>query len=118
MNAEKLLQAVNDRVQSLRASIQLEADEMTKLEAAGLKYAGEWWKDGKYLYLTYPSDGTGQRKREYIGNDEQAIADARAAIQRGQKYDKAKARKEELELTIKAIESLLTTATTTKGRLW
>lgn len=118
MTAEALLHAVSRRVQSLRASIQLEADEMAKLKAAGLKYAGEWWKGGKYLYLTYPSDGTGQRKREYIGNDEQAIADARAAIQRGQKYDKAKARKEELERTIQAIESLLNSATTTKGRIW
>lgn len=65
---------------------------MADLKKQGLIYAGTWWKDGKYLYLVYPSDGFGSRKRQYIGAEQEKIDEANAGIGRGQKFNEAKAR--------------------------
>lgn len=60
--------------------------EMQALKKAGLIYANEHWRDGKYLYLIFPSRG-GDRERRYVGADEKKIADAKASIQRAKDYD-------------------------------
>lgn len=89
---EQLLQHIENQVQSLKRQIQTEEDCMADLKKQGLIYAGTWWKDGKYLYLVYPSDGFGSRKRQYIGAEQEKIDEANAGIGRGQKFNEAKAR--------------------------
>lgn len=61
--------------------------EMAELKAQGLIYAGTTYKAGKYLYLVYPYDDAGQRKREYIGADPDKIKEALAGIERARRYD-------------------------------
>lgn len=62
-----------------------------QLQAQGLTYAGTWMKDGKYLYLVFPADDSGQRRREYIGADPEAQAAALAGIERAAQYDRLQA---------------------------
>ncbi|MEX3614335.1 MAG: hypothetical protein VB141_11410 [Burkholderia gladioli] len=59
---------------------------MEALKRAGLTYAKPHWREQKYLYLVYPCEG-GDRKREYVGTDEQKIKAAHAAIARAHEYD-------------------------------
>jgi len=106
----ELLDQAKATAESLERSIQTETDEMEKLENAGLIYAGTWYKAGKYLYLVYPSDGCGERKRDYIGADEEKIMAALAGIERGQKYNQCKARKEALQLKMGCMKRYLTAA--------
>lgn len=56
------------------------------LKHAGLTYAKPHWREKKYLYLVYPCEGA-DRKREYVGTDEQKIKAAHAAIARAHEYD-------------------------------
>jgi len=58
---------------------------MAVLQKAGMIKASEWWKDQKYLYLVYPTNGV-TRKREYIGTDPAKISAARDAIVRQADY--------------------------------
>lgn len=88
-------QATGDSLLRLEAALsQLEdqIDEMqveiNHLEAAGMINASEWWKDRKYLYLVHPVDPVGNRRRVYVGNDPQNVADAQAAIKRYEQWDK------------------------------
>lgn len=89
---EQLLNHIENQVHALKRQIQTEEDCMEDLKKKGLIYAGTWWKDGKYLYLVYPSDGFGSRKRQYIGAEQEKINEANEGISRGQKYNEAKAR--------------------------
>jgi len=89
---EELLNHIENQVHALKRQIQTEEEHMADLKKQGLIYAGTWWKDGKYLYLVYPSDGFGSRKRQYIGAEEQKIKEANEGISRGQKYNEAKHR--------------------------
>jgi hypothetical protein len=77
-------------------------ERMRSLEAAGLIYATEHWRNGKYLYLIYPQVN-GQRERKYIGSNPDRIAEARAGIQRAIEYDGLTAK-------VKSIESRLSMA--------
>jgi hypothetical protein len=59
---------------------------MTALKTAGLIYAAEHWREGKYLYLIHPSRD-GQRERKYIGANAEKIAEAKAGMQRAKDFD-------------------------------
>jgi len=59
----------------------------------GCSNAHEWWKDGKYLYLVYPTDKNGKRNREYVGSDPAMIDKAMKSIER---YNQRRALREEL----------------------
>ena len=63
------------------------AGQMQTLKDQGLIYATEHMKDGKYLTLLYPIRQGEPRRREYIGNDPERMAKARAAVQRAKDYD-------------------------------
>lgn len=71
--------------------------EMRDLEQAGLNYAGTTWKDGKYLYLVYPVDESGHRRRDYVGANSKRIKEEIAKLERGKAYDELKARLQSLE---------------------
>lgn len=60
---------------------ELEA-EIKVLETQEMFFAREWWKDKKYLYLVFPQDRDGNRKRVYVGCNKGKIADAMAKIER------------------------------------
>lgn len=100
---DELLQTIKNSVTRIRNSIELEEAEMLKLQTKGLIYAGTWYKAGKYLYLVHPDENGNGRKREYIGADEQKIAEALGGIERGQKYLRCEARKTRLEMQLRNI---------------
>lgn len=87
---EQVISAISDQVRQLQDAIQIEQHNMNQLDKAGIKYAGTWWKDGKYLYLIGSSDGFGYRKREYIGADPEKIKAAMESLKRGELFLKAK----------------------------
>lgn len=76
------------------------AAQMAALKKAGLIYANEHMKDGKYLVLLHPSQAGDKRVREYVGKDPQKIKEARDAIQRAKDYDELGRQSERLELVL------------------
>jgi hypothetical protein len=88
-----------EQIDSRLASI---ANEMANLKAAGLIYAGEHLRDGKYFYLIYPSQNGAPRKREYVGIDPERITEARAGIARAKLYESLKRDQERLEARLNA----------------
>jgi hypothetical protein len=56
-------------------------DQIDQLEQAGTTTASAYWRDDKYLVLVHPMDN-GHRRREYIGNDPDRVAEALAKIER------------------------------------
>lgn len=83
-----------------KAALQVNEQRMTALKIEGLIYANEHWRAGKYLYLIYPTEADGKRKREYIGCDPERIQAARDGMQRAKDYD-------QLSANTRRIESLL-----------
>lgn len=73
---EALLDAVGNQIRDIKQKIDADDQQLSTLKEQGLIYAGTWMKAGKYMYLIYPSDGFGYRKREYIGSDPEAILKA------------------------------------------
>lgn len=70
---------------------------MDTLKKAGLIYANEHWrKDSegqpKYFYLLYPQKQGEQRRRDYIGCDQERIESARRGIERAAEYDQLAAK--------------------------
>ncbi|CAA9890794.1 conserved hypothetical protein [Candidatus Methylobacter favarea] len=70
-----------------KAELMVKQNEMNALKQAGLIYANEHWRSGKYLYLIYPSKD-GQRERKYVGADPAKIDEAKASIRRAKEYDR------------------------------
>lgn len=91
---EQLISEVAEQVRQLKEAIEIEQANMNLLDRAGIKYAGIWWKDGKYLYLVGASDGFGYRKREYIGADPVKVQAAMDSLKRGEMYLEAKRRRD------------------------
>lgn len=91
---EQLISEVSEQVRQLKEAIEIEQANMNLLDRAGIKYAGIWWKDGKYLYLVGASDGFGYRRREYIGADPVKVQAAMDSLKRGQLYLEAKHRRD------------------------
>ena len=69
------IQQLLDRRDELEAEIQ-------ELEDAGIAGANPHYREGKYLYLIYPTQPDSSRKREYIGNKPEAIQEALARVER------------------------------------
>lgn len=59
--------------------------EIDEIERLGWCDAKPYYRDNKYLYLIYPMQD-GERKREYIGSNPEAIEEALARIERMDKY--------------------------------
>lgn len=78
------------------------AGQMADLKAAGLIYAGEHYREGKYYYLIYPSQAGERRRREYIGLDPVRIEEAKAGIGRAKSYEALKKEAQSLEARLKA----------------
>lgn len=74
-------------IEGRRTTLAAKKAQMTELEKAGLTYASEHWREGKYMYLIYPTHD-GQRPRKYVGTDPQKVAAARAGIARAQEFDR------------------------------
>lgn len=69
---------------------------MAQLKRAGLIYATEHWREGRYLYLLHPQHA-GERRREYVGTDSKKIKAAQAAISRAHDYDALAERAKRIE---------------------
>lgn len=76
-----------DLIGKLRTELEDINGQMAALKRAGLIYASEHMKDGKYLVLVYPSKNGEARRRDYVGKKPQKIQEAREAIQRAREYD-------------------------------
>jgi len=72
-----------DRLEKRHKSI---SGAMDQLKEQGLIYATLYYRDNKYLYLNYPLTD-GPRRREYVGCDPQKIAEAKAGVDRGKRFD-------------------------------
>ena len=70
-----------------------------QLKRAGLVYATEHWREGRYLYLVHPQHD-GERKREYVGTDPKKIKAAQDAIARARDYDALAERARQIEATL------------------
>ena len=79
-------------IQKIELDMDAVAIRMTGLKDAGLVYASEHWRkdhegEPRYFYLIYPQKQGEQRRREYVGCDQQKIDQARAGIARAKEYD-------------------------------
>ncbi|HEP9230343.1 TPA: hypothetical protein VDV27_005218 [Pseudomonas aeruginosa] len=73
-------------IAKLDAELATAQKRMAQLKRAGLVYATEHWREGRYLYLVHPQHD-GERKREYVGTDPKKIKAAQDAIARARDYD-------------------------------
>lgn len=94
---EALAEELPALIAAQKALLQVNEQQIASLSKAGLIYASEYWRDGKYLYLIYPTETSGKRKREYIGCDPARIQAARDGIQRGKEYDRLSEEKRRIE---------------------
>lgn len=81
--------------------------ELERLKKAGRIYATASYKDGKYLYLIYPTQADGSRKREYIGADTVKIQHALHQIYNAQSYDNLMRETNYLKNTLKMVQNKL-----------
>lgn len=91
--------------------------EMQELEEAGLCKATlvpEWRRSkngveprGPYYRLVYPTDERGYRRREYIGNKPERLAEAKAAIARYKRHSELTTELHWLEVDLNRIKDLL-----------
>ncbi len=80
-DVESLANQLPALIETQKAALAAKQSEMETLKNAGLIYANEHWRSGKYLYLIYPSHD-GQRERKYIGANPAKIEAAEASIHR------------------------------------
>ena len=85
-DVESLANQLSALIETQKAALVAKQSEMETLKNAGLIYANEHWRSGKYLYLIYPSHD-GQRERKYIGANPAKIEAAKASIHRANMYD-------------------------------
>jgi len=104
---EDLHNAVGNQIRDIKDKIAADDQQLTKLKEQGLIYAGTWMKAGKYMYLIYPSDGFGYRKRKYVGADPEAIRRATQGIERAREYDNIKTKRRHLQERLNTIEHYL-----------
>lgn len=95
--SSELLQKVVKAFEDLESHIESIEWEMSDLETQGMINASYWWKADQYLYLVHPVDDSGYRKREYIGNDPDKIAAAKAAVERYESWTKLSVKLEVLK---------------------
>ena len=75
-NVEELASQLPALIAAHKADLASKQKAMKELQTAGLTYAAEHWRDGKYLYLIHPSRD-GQRERKYVGADPAKIKEPR-----------------------------------------
>lgn len=63
------------------------AARMAELKRAGMIYAAEHWREGRYLYLIFPMKNGQRPKPAYVGCDPARIAEAQAALARAVEFD-------------------------------
>lgn len=68
------------RIKDLTDHREALAQAIAHLEGLPRVEANPYWREGKYLYLNYPIEPGKPRRREYVGNQPDAIAAAEAAI--------------------------------------
>ena len=86
-------------ITKLDAELATAQKRMAQLKRAGLVYATEHWREGRYLYLVHPQHD-GERKREYVGTDPKKIKAAQDAIARARDYDALAERARQIEATL------------------
>lgn len=94
---ESKLLEVSEKIRQRRDEWNRVQAQLLALKKQGLTYAGTTWKNGKYLYLVYPSKNGEPRKRVYVGQDEEKVREALAGIERGEQYLKLEERAEWLQ---------------------
>lgn len=75
------------QISKLDATLAAIADRMAALKRAGLIYAAEHWREGRYLYLIFPMRDGQRPKPAYVGCDPARIAEAQAALARAVEFD-------------------------------
>lgn len=99
---------VHEELKRIEIAHALLSEDISELEKLGVVNATPQYKNEKYLYLVHPfgafqrkNKKTGEmedyRKHEYIGRDEEKIADAYAKVERFDKWRKLTAERSELE---------------------
>lgn len=94
---ESKLLEVSEKIRQRRDEWNRVQAQLLALKKQGLTYAGTTWKNGKYLYLVYPSKNGEPRKRVYVGHGEEKVREALAGIERGEQYLKLEERAEWLQ---------------------
>lgn len=75
------------QIAKLDAVLAAIAARMAELKRAGLIYAAEHWREGRYLYLIFPMRDGQRPKPAYVGCDPARIAEAQAALARAVEFD-------------------------------
>jgi hypothetical protein len=76
--------------------------EIQELEDAGIAGANPHYREDKYLYLIYPTQPDGSRKREYIGNKPEAVQEALARVERFKVHATKSRELRDLESTLRS----------------
>jgi len=79
--AKHALGAAASRIDQLCQDLATLDQEIMALELEGTSNASPHWRDGKYLYLIYPTED-GQRRRDYIGNKGNNVENALQRVNR------------------------------------
>jgi len=109
MTTDQKLNLIKTAFLHLAGHISTIEHQIAALEQGGeMYYATEWWKDEKYLYLVFPTDQDGKRKRQYIGCDQQKITEARQKITRWQNHQDQQKELRRLQLALASSEYDLT----------
>lgn len=83
---DQLVNAISTALDDLTDKISRIDDEIVALLKAGMVEGSPHYRDGKYLYLVYPTKEDGSRFREYVGCDPQRIADALERVERFKRW--------------------------------
>ncbi len=87
----------------LDATLAAIADRMAALKRAGLIYAAEHWREGRYLYLIFPMRDGQRPKPAYVGCDPARIAEAQAALARAVEFDALAEQQRRLEWLVDSV---------------
>lgn len=70
---------------------------LDQMKGLPMTNAHPYWLNGLYLYLVYPRKRGESRRRDYVGNDPQRVAEAIELIDRSRHYRAIQAELRELE---------------------
>lgn len=116
---DKRLEQVALTMRKIQIAIEGVDYQISQIEELGYVKATEWWKGGKYLYLVHPQRN-GQRVREYIGADPEAVEAARQRVKRFGLRGQLLTKKRQLERIQSSMEASLDSlmhAATQAGRM-
>jgi hypothetical protein len=95
------IQQLLDRRDELEAEIQ-ELEDAGIARAAFRSCRNPHYREDKYLYLIYPTQPDGSRKREYIGNKPEAVQEALARVERFKVHATKSRELRDLESTLRS----------------